>query len=304
MRKLFFRILPFVTLLSFCSPVIKQSFSFDKLCRLPNEVSETSGIEMKNKKEFWTLNDSGGKDEIYLCSISGKLKHTVKIEYARNHDWEDLAQDDQGNLYISDTGNNENDRKNLRIYKITKSELKSKNVKAQEIDFSYEDQESFPPKADRLYFDCEALIWFHQSLYLFTKSRCWPTICNVYKIPDKPGRYIARKIGSFTPKKQAMNKNLINSYWVTAADISPNGQKLALLSNDRVWIFSNFPEDRFFEGKIEEYKLDKITQKESICFSDNATLYITDEQGEDKREGRNLYKMSIGNLPTTDNQKK
>ncbi len=290
MRKSIFRILPFVTLLSFCSPV-KPSFSFEKLCRLPKEVSETSGIEMKNKKEFWTMNDSGGKTEIYLCSTSGKLKYTLEIENEK--DWEDLAQDENGNLYIADTGNNGNDRRNLRIYKLKNNDLKKNKVKAKEIRFRYEDQTDFPPKPDQLYFDCEALIWQNQHLYLFTKSRCWPAICNVYRIPDTAGEYVAQKVASFTTKLKPENNELINSYWITAADISPDGKNLALLSNDRVWIFSDFHEDHFFEGKDDEYKLGKISQKESICFSDNATLYITDEQDENKSDGRNLYQLTI-----------
>jgi WD40 repeat protein len=221
------------------------------------------------------------------------LKQTIKIDDAKNHDWEDLAQDDQGNLYIADTGNNENNRKNLRIFKLKSAELKKKKVKTKEIEFSYEDQTVFPPAPDQLYFDCEAICWFKQHIYLFTKSRSWPATCNVYRIPDKPGKYVAKKVGSFTTEKQAVNKDSLNSYWITAADISPDGTRLALLSNDRVWIFSNFTGDCFFDGESDIYKLDEVSQKESICFSDNHHMYITDEQGKNKHEGRNLYQLTI-----------
>lgn len=292
MRKLFFRILPFLTLLSCCT-VPKQTGQFKKVCHLPGKVLETSGITLKNKNEIWTINDSGGHAELYLCNTSGKLMQTVEIKNAKNHDWEDLTQDEKGNLYIADTGNNGNDRHNLRIYKLQADDLKKEKVKAEEIRYRYEDQTEFPPGADHLYFDCEAIIWYQHQLYLFTKSRCWPATCTVYRIPDTPGEYVARKIVSYTTKATATKQDLINSYWITAAAVSPDGSKLALLSNDRVWIFSDFPQDRFFEGKKKLYKLDQISQKESICFIDNNHLFITDEQGENKKEGRNLYRLTI-----------
>ena len=40
----------------------------------------------------------------------------VRIENARNYDWEDISSDPEGRLYIGDIGNNDSARRNLAIY--------------------------------------------------------------------------------------------------------------------------------------------------------------------------------------------
>jgi hypothetical protein len=57
-------------------------------------------------------------DEIYEIDTLGNLIRTININSANNSDWEDITQDDLNNFYIGDFGNNNNDRTNLRIYKI------------------------------------------------------------------------------------------------------------------------------------------------------------------------------------------
>ncbi|WP_163708762.1 T9SS type A sorting domain-containing protein [Mangrovibacterium lignilyticum] len=264
------------------------------LCRLPEKVEETSGIELTGKNEIWTLNDSGGQPELYLCDTLGNLLRTVKIGGAENHDWEDLTQDDQGNFYIGDMGNNNNDRDNLRIYKIPNpGSTSAESIEAEKIKFTYEDQTEFPPDDGNMNFDCEAIIWSNNYLYLFSKNRSFPIKTSVYRIPDEPGEYVAEKIGSFDTGGTSTEETMIYSYWITAADISPNGKQLALLSHDRVWVFYNFSGDNFFGGNYKVYELENSTQKESICFVDNATLYLTDEYWSTFDIGRNLYQITI-----------
>ena len=264
------------------------------LCRLPEKVEETSGIELTGKNEVWTLNDSGGAAELYLCDTLGNLVRTVKINDAQNHDWEDLTQDAQGNFYIGDMGNNNNDRENLCIYKIpTPGATAASSVDSEKIKFSFEDQTEFPPGDDKLNFDCEAIIWHNNYIYLFSKNRSIPIKTSVYRIPDQPGEYVAKKMGTFDTAGSNTNDTDIYSYWITAADLSPNGKQLALLSHDRVWIFYNFSDDNFFGGDYKVYELETSTQKESVCFADNSTLYITDEYWSTFDIGRNLYTLSI-----------
>jgi sugar lactone lactonase YvrE len=43
-----------------------------------------------------------------------------------NIDWEDITKDKDGNLYVGDFGNNDNERKDLCIYKIDKKSLTTK----------------------------------------------------------------------------------------------------------------------------------------------------------------------------------
>lgn len=288
--RLFF---PFIILL-ILSAIQVSATGLKTLCRLPEKVEETSGIELTGKNEVWTLNDSGGTAELYLCNTIGNLIRTVVIDGANNQDWEDLAQDDLGNFYIGDMGNNNNDRENLCIYKIPNPDAtNNSSVQAEKIKFSYEDQTAFPPDDNNLNFDCEAIIWYKNNLYLFSKNRSLPIKTSVYRIPDEPGEYVAEKLGTFDTGGTSTAGTDIYSYWITAADISPNGKELALLSHDRVWVFYNFAGDNFFNGDYKIFQLETNTQKEAICFADDSTLYITDEYWSTFDLGRNLYKMTI-----------
>jgi hypothetical protein len=78
---------------------------------------------------------------------------------------------------------------------------------------------------------------------------------------------------------------------VTSAAISPDGTKVVLLSHDTVWQFTDFEGDNFLGGTVTKFDLGHVSQKESICFSDNTTVYIADERA--SGEGRNLYRFQL-----------
>ncbi|CAM1334714.1 hypothetical protein [Tenacibaculum aestuariivivum] len=64
-----------------------------------------------------------------------------------------------------------------------------------------------------------------------------------------------------------------------------------MLNHQSVFVFSNFIGDNFFSGDVKEFSLEHISQKESITFKDNMTLYITDEKAHSK--GGKLYEFSL-----------
>jgi len=253
---------------------------------LPFTLREASGIEYVVKTNtIWVHNDSGNNSELFSVSQNGKILKTIKIDEL-NKDWEDITSDSNGNLYIGDFGNNANDRKNLRIYKIDASSLVSGKPKVEIIKFKFEDQKEFPPKRKRRIFDAEGFFHFNNQLYIFTKSRIKDKTgkTNMYKIPDSAGNYKAKKVASFE------NRNK-KGYWITAADISDDGSKMALLSERNVVLFSNFKGDQFFEGNIQYIEFDYNSQKEGLCFRDNFTLLITDEKT--LKSGGNLYSLAL-----------
>ncbi len=280
-----------ISILLICIAFQAKAQELKLLCRLPKLVKETSGIEENGPNAFWTFNDSGGKPKVYLVNKNGALLKTLTIKNAWNRDWEDIAKDNKGNLYIANIGNNNNANKDLTIFKIPDpSTLKSKKTQAQLISFRYNDQTSFPPSKRRLNFDAEALMWHNNHLYVFTKNRTEPFDgkTHVYRMPDKPGKYVAKKIGTF----DTGGRGDMTDHWITACDISPNGSKLALLSSDKVWIFYDFKNDDFFKGKHTLIHLPHKTQKEAICFINEKTLYITDEEWAGDI-GRNLYVLKL-----------
>lgn len=119
---------------------------FETVTSLPEVVSESSGIELSGPDRIWTFNDSSGDPVLYLCDTLGNLIKTLEILNAWNRDWEDITQDDQGNFYIGNIGNNSNDNTDLTIFKIPNPDtVQGSSVTAEVISFSYEDQWSFPP---------------------------------------------------------------------------------------------------------------------------------------------------------------
>lgn len=258
------------------------------LAELPKSLDEASGAETTvNSDYIWMLNDSGNSPKLYGVSAKGNIKEEIKID-AKNHDWEDLTSDEEGNLYIGDFGNNDSKRKNLAILKVKKSALNDKGkVDIDRISFSYPNQEKFPPKNKNLYFDCEAFFYHNNNFYLFTKSRVKNDFgkTSLYKVPAEKGKHVAEFLGTFNTCSDM-------DCWITSADISNDGKSIVLLSPKSVWVFTDFKGDDFFNGTSKEIPLDgRVSQKESICFKDNNTLYITDEKAHGS-DG-NLYEFSL-----------
>ncbi len=78
---------------------------------------------------------------------------------------------------------------------------------------------------------------------------------------------------------------------VTIADISPDGNTIALLSYGQVFLITGFDLPAFSEAQIETIDLHCSTQIESISFLDNKILLVADE--ENRFGGRQLYRYTL-----------
>lgn len=255
--------------------------------KISSELEEVSGMEaIPNSDSFWMINDSGNDPRVFVTNSEGKIYKTLYVQ-GKNRDWEDLTKDDEGNLYVGDFGNNANNRKNQKIYKLSAKDLASKkNLDPVKIEFSFPDQKKFPPKKKKRHFDVESFIYYNNYLYLFTKSRTKSDYgrTNLYKIPAKKGKHKAEFISTFNTCDDL-------DCWVTSAAMSPDEKKVVLLTHNTVWQFTNFKDDNFLGGTVKKYDLGHTSQKESICFTDNNTVYISDE--EVHGSGRNLYMFKL-----------
>lgn len=275
-------------LLSFLLIISCTDFGELKLIsNLSKNLEEVSGTEVvSHSKLIWMLNDGGNKSKIYGVSKKGKIVKVLKVK-AKNNDWEDLTSDEKGNLYIGDFGNNESRRKNLVILKVKKKDLlNSKKVEVEKIRFYYPNQTNFPPKKKQLFFDAESFFYHKNSFYIFTKSRVKSKFgkTSLYRIPAIKGNHKAEFISDFN-SCEAMN------CWITSADISNDGKKVALLSPSSVLIFSDYKKDDFLSGKLTKMPFNYNSQKEGITFKDNNTLLITDEKAHGV--GGGFYELKI-----------
>jgi len=256
--------------------------------KLPQKLKENSGVVSYSKDTAWFIEDNGNSDNIYKTDFKGKIIQQFDVKNAKNIDWEDLSKDTSGNLYIGDFGNNDNTRKNLAILKLPNPEIeKGGKINAKIIKFNYPEQKEFPPRKSELVFDAEAFFHHLGYLYIFTKNRTNPFTGEtlIYRIPDKKGSYEATLIGSL---------NFCNDWdtcRITSAAISPDGKTIVLLSYGKLWTITNFSMDALHQGSIKEIDLGIRTQLESVCFSSNKTLLLSDEEREDT--GRNLYSYTL-----------
>ena len=263
-----------------------SSGQLNVIADLPKVLEEVSGTEITKKSKFiWMLNDSGNQPKLYAVSKKGKIKKEIFVK-SKNRDWEDLTSDEKGNLYIGDFGNNQNKRKNLTVLKVDKKYLNKRNAEVEKIRFRYPNQYKFPPEKKNLYFDTEAFFYLKNYLYIFTKSRVQNKYGKtfLYKVPAKKGDYVAELIGEFENCSDL-------ECWITSADISPKGDKVVLLSQRNILVFSGFNKDDFFSGKVEKIELLHRSQKEGITFKDNNTLLITDEKAHGS--GGSLYELNL-----------
>jgi hypothetical protein len=176
--------------------VFSQVSNFSEKFKLPETVSETSGLLFINNK-IVTHNDSGGEAKLYeVDNTSGLITRTITISNATNIDWEDITEDDT-HIYIGDIGNNNGTRTDLTIYKILKTDYANNdNVTAEIITFSYDDQTDFSSQPNNNNFDAETIAIYQGSIIIFTKN--WVNLLtNVYVIPNTSGNYTAVKTSSY-----------------------------------------------------------------------------------------------------------
>lgn len=241
---------------------------------LSSDVIETSGLVYFNNL-VWTFNDSGGDAELFAYSLPDTTPAKRATPWnAYNFDWEDMAQDSTY-VYVGDMGNNYGNRDNLCIYRIRKDAMeKHRNSapKAEKINFSYPGYKpvsllSFSKSA----FDCEAIIWHNDSIYLFTKD--WITYSTtVYSIAAMPGKHIASKIRTF-------NCDCL----ITAADFV--GDKLFLLgykdNKSYLYVISSLQD--FLHSKETHNRISLrilgVAQTEGLAIKNDSTLLISAEGG-------------------------
>ena len=275
MNKLLYLLFAAKTVFCTCNPdkangfdKVYAHYKFTKIGRLPAVAGESSGIAgSQHKNAFWTHNDSGGKPELYEIDLKGKLLSTKPIPDAKNSDWEDLAQDDQGTLYIGDFGNNDNTRRSLTIYKVPPG-----NAATEEITFNYANQKDFPPAREKFNFDCEAFFYHRNNLYLFSKNTSTASAADrfvrLYQLPAVKGNYAVTPFDSIQVDTQ-----------VTSADISPDGKMFALLTYGKILMFAVEHDTIDFKKPMGCFKFVR-KQAEALLFINNTDMIVTNEQQE------------------------
>ncbi|MBK0404892.1 hypothetical protein I5M27_18015 [Adhaeribacter sp. BT258] len=245
------------------------------LGQFPSEVRESSGLaKADDAGTYYTNSDHGAGGApavLYKVNESGKLLKTYTISGATNEDWEDLTNDNQGHVYIADTGNNNGKRTDLKIYKVNAANP----GRAEVIHFSYGDKpeagKSKKGKKDKkpaTSFDSEAIFWDNGSLYLVTKDRSNTNEARLYKLPGTPGTHTAQLVATKSINEQ-----------ITGAGLSPDGNRLVLMSVGALHVFPVSGND-YFKGSPKTISLGNVGQTEGLVFKDDNSLIFTNESGQ------------------------
>ncbi|MBL7817710.1 MAG: T9SS type A sorting domain-containing protein [Saprospiraceae bacterium] len=292
MKTTVFKLFILLPLFSAC-----QTANLRVVCSLPSAVKESSGLVVESPNRFWTHNDSGDKALLYQFDSTGVLRRTIVVKNASNIDWEDIAIDaNKENFFIGDFGNNSQNRQDLAIYKISipvsTTFFSTDTVTADKISFSYEDQRDFPPADSLKQFDAEAFIATTDSIYIFTKdfdSQPYQGKTRIYRLPKVLGTHTAKLVRILETDNSWKYNGAI-----TGASLGSDG-KLLLMSYQKLWAFTNYPNRQFWLGNRKEltFGLTQFAQREAVALApwDNCTVYITSE--ETQNIGGNLSTFNI-----------
>ncbi|WP_375437037.1 hypothetical protein [uncultured Hymenobacter sp.] len=231
---------------------------------LQGGVPESSGLAHGIRPgTFFTHGDAGTTPVLYLINEKGELLGQRELPVP-NVDWESLADDGKGTIYVTDTGNNNNSRQDLAIYRVNPDQPD----KIGKISFRYADQKAFPPAKEERNFDCEASLWHAGKIYLFTKDRAQRSTSKVYTLSDQPGSQTAQLLAKLPVAGE-----------VTGADLSPDGRHLALVGQQELYLYDGDNLESALKATPKTVSLKGSGQTEGILFLDNGTLLISTEQG-------------------------
>lgn len=235
-------------------------------------VQESSGIVASRRHDgvFWTINDSGNAPSLYAITREGELLGEFPVAGVKNDDWEDLAIDDDGYLYVADVGNNERGRDAVAVYRVREPDDPRAAAGAAAatrppLRVSRVSRLTFPDKP----FDCEALFVLGGSGYLIPKQLKGDTV-EVYRFdlgPQADGPAVLEPVTRLPIRSP-----------VTAADVSPDGKRLAVLTVNGPSIF-RIDGDVANAGKVEPAGVLFVNLKmEAACFVPDGLLVTTEDR--------------------------
>lgn len=260
-------------------------------------VDEQSAIVKSGSysNTYWVLNDSGDEARLFPLRADGTAiippylqRHYtdrtrafpgIPVYGAVNQDWETLTRLGD-TLIIGDTGNNGNARRDLALYFLIEPNPKASDGVhvLSRIPIAYPDQDGWPP--EEWDYDCEAIFTFQGNVYFLTKQRANQRI-DMPKPATRLYRLDSRKPNRVNQLTLVGEKDNLGG-WVTGAELSPDESRLAVLIhhpiNSGIWIFPKPRRgDNFLKQAGQYLPLGKLGQCEGICWQDNRTLIITNE---------------------------
>lgn len=227
-------------------------------------ITESSGLIASRQYPgvIWTHNDS---DE-YLVAMTrkGVTLGSYVVYGVHMADWEDIGADGLGNLYLADIGDNhKTNRTTLVVYQVREPNPYLRGT----VMVSRRYYPSFPGEPK----DCESFFILKGYGYVITKNPNSQERVSVYRFPMSVKSSVMEFVTEFT----------VGDYSVTAADISRDKSKLAVLTRVGAMCFVINGDINNLATAQPIFTFYKDTFMEGACFAGNGLLVSTEE--------RNLY---------------
>jgi hypothetical protein len=187
-------------------------------------ITESSGVvaSRKHTNVFWTHNDGGGGGKQFLFAIhrAGDTQAAFPVQGAEFVDWEDIAIDDAGHLFLADIGNNKATRQEIAVYQIDEPDLKASGRPAV---IQRHWRLHYPNKP----FDAESLFVWQGHGYIVSKV-----------VDDARAQIFSFSLeDSMHPLKLKLVATTKVDSPVSGADISPDGKVLAMVAKNGAYVF-------------------------------------------------------------------
>lgn len=241
---------------------------------LPPELKEASGVTVSRRYPgtLWLHNDSEHGPYIFATDSTGRIWTRVRVEGARNRDWEDIALGTcpAGEcIYIADTGNNRLRQVGAGIYRIPEP-APDDTVSAT--------AEYFPVRFPDGPRDVEAMyILPDGSLFLISKGRKHPAELFRYPPPLRPGEAVTLEL-----VQELSDDALPIPYQVTAASATPDGRWVAVRSYSSLQLYRPQPDGTLLPALPPPgITLDPLAepQGEGVAIEDDGTVFLASEGG-------------------------
>jgi hypothetical protein len=240
--------------------------SLERVGRLDDPaILEASGIVRSRKHPgiFWVHNDSGNPPVLYAVRRDGKLVRSFRVE-APNVDWEDIATDDEGHLFVGDIGNN-NVRLPFRaIYRIDEPDP------SQPTDVplkpSLATHYGFPPGGR---FDAEGL-FLSGGRAMVVSKRFDGREAEVFAIPLNPPAPLLRPA---SPERVASLPGCVEP--ATGADLSADGSRLAVTTTSAARVYT--PDGRGGWALDSTVRFDE-PHVEAICWDGDDLILASEDR--------------------------
>lgn len=187
-------------------------------------IKESSGVSASRKyaNVFWTHNDGGGLGKQYLFAIhrTGDTVAAFPVEGAEFVDWEDIAIDDSGHLFLADIGNNDSMRREVGVYQIDEPDPKAGG---RPVLIKRQWRLHYPERP----FDAESLFIWNGQGYIVSKV-VNDARAQIFGFP---------LVDSKEPIKLSLVATTKVDSPVSGADISPDGRLLAMVAKNGPYIF-------------------------------------------------------------------